>query len=148
VPLGTAVTYVGIWLSSVPSFWRPSSVGSQYDTDGVQLWMAGKQRTHLTDELVNGLVDGIGAVVELSGDALGLLGESHAAFRGGVEGVEGVWRAGEAASRVEGCLGDWADGRRVQNEGIAESQARRAVAGDEIQDCVREVGCEDLDQQR
>lgn len=30
VPLGTAVTYVGIWLIDVPSFSRPSSVDSLF----------------------------------------------------------------------------------------------------------------------
>lgn len=30
VPLGTAVTYVGIWLIEVPSFSRPSSVDSLF----------------------------------------------------------------------------------------------------------------------
>jgi hypothetical protein len=95
---------------------------------------------------MHGLVDGIGAVVKLGGDALGLLGESLAAFRGGVEGVDG----GGGASELKGSGGLGADRRRVQDERIAEGEAetRGTVAGDETQDCEGEVGCEDWDQQR
>jgi hypothetical protein len=56
------------------------------------------------------------------------------------------------AGGVEGSRGLGADRDRrwVEDEGIAEAEAEagRAVAGDETQDCVREVGCEDWDQKR
>jgi hypothetical protein len=55
--------------------------------------------THLADELVDGLVDGILAKVELGSDAPGLVGESHAALGSGVEG----------AFELDVLRGFWAD---------------------------------------
>jgi hypothetical protein len=45
-------------------------------------------RTHLPNKLLDGLVDGIVVKVELSGDALRLVCECHAALMLGVEGTD------------------------------------------------------------
>lgn len=74
-------------------------------------------RTHLPDELLDGLVDGIGPKVELAGHAPCLLCQRHAACRVSVdllvEGAGGFWtmRGPRAdwrglVQRVAGGVGD------------------------------------------
>jgi hypothetical protein len=134
VPFGTAVTYVGIWLSSVPSFCRPSSARRQRLARLVYI----PAHTHLPDELLDGLVDRILLKVKLRSHPLGLVGECHAARWSGVEG----------AFEFDALLGLRADWLLLENEGVPEGDAGGGdtpILGP-IEDFVeraREVGCEE-----
>ena len=102
-----------------------------------------RARTHLPDELPHCLVQAIVGEVELGGDALCLLCESHAALRVGVEG----------AFELDDLLGFGADWGFVEEDGVAEGKAwggdvPMVVLGEEAQDRVREVGYEDLEEKR
>ena len=104
-----------------------------------------RARTHLPDELLHCLVQAIVGEVELGGDALCLLCESHAALRVGVEG----------AFELDDLLGFGADWGFVEEDGVAEGKAwggdvPMVVLGEEAQDWdrVREVGYEDLEEKR
>ena len=99
--------------------------------------------THFPDELLHRFVQTIVGEVELRGDPLCLVGESHAALGMGVEG----------AFELDSLLGFRADLGLVEEYGVAESNAWRAdvptlVFSKEAQDRVREVGCEDLEEKR
>lgn len=77
VPLGTPVTYVGIWLMLVPSFSSPSS-SSRAASKRVRRRRECKARlTHLSQELVDVAVDVFIGKVKLRDDAGRLAGESH-----------------------------------------------------------------------
>jgi hypothetical protein len=69
VPLGTAVTYVGIWLMVVAFFSNPSSV----PWSAFPFWriVCRTQLTHLSYELGANSTDVIVREVKLRGDALG-----------------------------------------------------------------------------
>ena len=59
----------------------------------------------------------------------------------------------EGAFELDYLLRLWADLGLVEEYGVAESDAWGAdvpmlVFGKEVQDCVREVGCEDLEEKR
>lgn len=102
-----------------------------------------RARTHLPDELLHCLVQAIVGEVELGGDALCLLCESHAALWVGVEG----------AFELDDLLGFGADWGFVEEDGVAEGKAwggdvPMVVLGEEAQDRVREVGYEDLEEKR
>jgi hypothetical protein len=102
-----------------------------------------RARTHLPDELFHGLVQAIVGKVELGGDALCLVCESHAALWVGVEG----------ACELDDLLGFGADWGFVEEDGVAEGKAwggdvPMVVLCEEAQDRVREVGYEDLEEKR
>lgn len=106
-------------------------------------WRSARKHTHLSDKLLDRFVQAIVGKVELSGDALCLVGESHAALGMGVEG----------AGELDCLFGLRADWRLVEEYGVAESDTWRGdvpmlVSGEEAQDRGREVGCEDLEEKR
>jgi hypothetical protein len=99
--------------------------------------------THLPDELLHRLVHTIIAELELRGNPLGLVGESHAALGVGSEGALEL----DYLLRLRTDLGFG------EEYGVAESDAWGAdgpmlVFSEEAQDRVREVGCEDLEEKR
>jgi hypothetical protein len=81
VPFGTAVTYVGIWLSVVPFSARPSSAWLQSASTGQEKEVL-NGHTDLLQELLDALVDVLVTVIEQRRDALGLRFERHAERRG------------------------------------------------------------------
>ena len=116
----------------MPSCCRPSSARCQPLSRPL---CSPRAHTHLPDEFLDRFVQGIVAEIELRGDPLCLLGESHAALGMGVEG----------AFELDYLLGLWADLGLVEEYGVAESDAWGAdvpkpVSGEEAQDRVREVG--------
>lgn len=101
------------------------------------------KHTHLSDKLLDRFVQAIIGELELGGDPLCLLGESHAALGMGVEG----------AGELDCLFRLRADRGVVEEYGVAESEAWRIdgpvlVSGEEAQDGDREVGCEDLEEKR
>ena len=74
VPLGTPVTYVGIWLMAPPSLARPSSVKG---SDCARIPETTFVRTHLSHELSHGLPDIIVRQLELCGHPLCFCCKSH-----------------------------------------------------------------------
>jgi hypothetical protein len=97
-------------------------------------------RTHLAYELLDSLVDGILVKVELGGHALGLVCESHAALRLGVE----------RALEFDLLFRLRTDLRLLEDEGVAESDAWRGDSPmlrlrEELSDRVRNVGRKELD---
>lgn len=94
-------------------------------------------RTHLPNELLDSLVDGILLKVELRGDPLCLFCEGHAALWPGIEGSD----------EFDLLLRLGAEGRFfLEEDGVAKGDARRGhapmlVLGEEKEDRVREVGC-------
>lgn len=113
VPLGTAVTYVGIWLMVEAFFDSPSSV-----IDGKPRPIAprhGIAHTHLKNKALNTLADLLVRVLELRRHAFRFLEERHCVRSGyGRLGWEGMWDftnwlvdkvdRGRVCSRGE-CLG-------------------------------------------
>jgi hypothetical protein len=133
------VTYVGIWLSSVPSFCRPSSARCQR----LACLANAPVRTHFPYELLDGLVDGILFEREFGGDPLCLVCECHAALGSGVEGT----------LELDVLLRLRADWRLLEDDGIAEGDARGGDApmlgtGEEFAKRVREAGRKEGDAKR
>lgn len=77
--------------------------------------------THFPNELLDGLVDGISAEVELGGNLPGLVGECHAAFWFGVEGADEFDLLGWLGAGL-GLLEDY---------GVAEREGRRLIASED-----------------
>jgi hypothetical protein len=116
---------VGIWLSSVPSFCRPSSARRQR----VDCPAGCPAHTHLAYKLIDGLVDGILAKVKLGGDALRLISKCHAALGSGVEG----------ASELDVLLED----NGVRRRGVWGRDAPMLGPVEDFADRVREAGREE-----
>lgn len=90
--------------------------------------------THLPDELLDSLVNGIGGEVELGSDPLCLLCEGHAALGSGIEGANKFNLRNWLGASLWFLKDDW----------IAESDGWGLVWGEGAEDRVREVRCKEL----
>jgi hypothetical protein len=104
VPLGTPVTYVGIWLKLVPSFSRPSSSGYVNKSSQTERGRSSTAHTHLAEEFLDSLVDIVVGVIELLDDHICLDFERGLPLDGrhggqfGERGCGSEWRRGLAGS--------------------------------------------------